>query len=161
AGRAFRYRPLVGGFTMQRLTPGWRPADKLEPISKSPEEDNEAGELNKGSSGCGCYVAALDVTDFAPAERDARKRSPKAVGDPDPRNHTTGRLLSARCEWQRCRRAAEQRDELASFQLIELHFGPREPGPNCRISNCQGPVSRLHAKLLNQSVNYALRTSWR
>src|SRR5262249_344100 len=25
--------------------------------------------------------------------------------------------------------------ELASLQLIELHFGPRQPGPDCRIPN--------------------------
>jgi len=31
------------------------------------------------------------------------------------------RLLRARCERPRCCRAAKQRDELASFQLIELH----------------------------------------
>src|SRR5262249_16461082 len=52
-------------------------------------------------------------------------------------------------------------DELAPFQLIELHFGSRQPGPDCRISNWRGSVSRFHAELLNQSVNHALRTSWR
>jgi hypothetical protein len=34
-------------------------------------------------------------------------------------------LLRAPCEWPNCRSAAEQRDELASFQLIELHSVPR------------------------------------
>ena len=37
----------------------------------------------------------------------------------------------------RRRRAAEQRDELAPFQLIELHPVPRQPGPDYRISNWQ------------------------
>ena len=34
------------------------------------------------------------------------------------------RLLRARRERPCCRRAAEQRDEVAPFQLIELHSGP-------------------------------------
>src|SRR5262249_24918471 len=37
------------------------------------------------------------------------------------------RLLRARCERPRRRRAAEQRDELAPLQLIELHRLLREP----------------------------------
>jgi hypothetical protein len=37
-------------------------------------------------------------------------------------------------------RAAEQRDEVAPFQLIELHSVPRQPGPDYRISNRQGLV---------------------
>jgi hypothetical protein len=38
-------------------------------------------------------------------------------------------------------RAAEQRDELASLQLIELHSAPRQLWPNCRISNWRRIVS--------------------
>ena len=41
------------------------------------------------------------------------------------------RLLCARRE-RPCRRAAEQRDEVAPFQLIELRSGPLQPGPNYR-----------------------------
>src|SRR4029077_17687045 len=44
------------------------------------------------------------------------------------------RLLRARSQWPRRRRAAEQRDELASFQLIELHSIPAAK-PDRRISN--------------------------
>jgi hypothetical protein len=44
------------------------------------------------------------------------------LGDPH-------RLLRARRERPRDRRAAEQRDEVAPFQLIELHSVPRQPGP--------------------------------
>ena len=39
-------------------------------------------------------------------------------------NYGHGALLRARRERQRRRRAAEQRDELAPFQLIELHSVP-------------------------------------
>jgi hypothetical protein len=44
-------------------------------------------------------------------------------------------------------RATKQRDELASFQLIELHSVPCQPGPECRISNCNRSVSG-HAGIL-------------
>jgi hypothetical protein len=40
------------------------------------------------------------------------------------------------------RRAAEQRDEIASSQLVELHSVPRQPGPDCRIPNWGGAVRR-------------------
>jgi hypothetical protein len=40
-------------------------------------------------------------------------------------NHRHRRLLRARRKRPRRRRAAEQRDELASFSLIELHLIPQ------------------------------------
>jgi hypothetical protein len=40
------------------------------------------------------------------------------------------------------RRAAQKRDELAASQLVELHSVPRQPGPDCRISNWRGSVRR-------------------
>ena len=50
-------------------------------------------------------------------------------------------LQSAACrERPRRRRAAEQRDELAASQWIELHSVPAAK-PDCRISNWQGSVS--------------------
>jgi hypothetical protein len=48
-------------------------------------------------------------------------------------------LLRARRERQ-CSRRAEQRDELAAFQLIELHSIPAR-GSDCRIPNLRWPVS--------------------
>src|ERR1700730_14364373 len=49
--------------------------------------------------------------------------------------------LRTRHERPRNRRAPEQRDELAPFQLIELHSVPCQPGPDYRISNWRGSVS--------------------
>ena len=51
-------------------------------------------------------------------------------------------LLCAGRERQGGRRATEHSDELAPFQLIELHSVPCPPGPNCRISNWRGSVRR-------------------
>jgi hypothetical protein len=48
----------------------------------------------------------------------------RATTKPDHRN----RLLRARRQRPRGRRAAEQRDEIASFQLIELHSIPASQG---------------------------------
>src|SRR5260370_21399492 len=53
----------------------------------------------------------------------------------------------SRCERPISCRAAEQRDEIAAFQLIELHSVPCQPGPPCRISNCKRSVSG-HAGIL-------------
>jgi hypothetical protein len=47
----------------------------------------------------------------------------------------TGVTRVARSALAASGRAAEQRDELASFQLIEEHSVPCQPGPDCRISN--------------------------
>src|SRR4029450_9112835 len=51
-------------------------------------------------------------------------------------------LLRARRARPRGRRAAENRDELAPFQLIKLHASPRQPGPDYRITNWRGSVRR-------------------
>jgi len=52
----------------------------------------------------------------------------------------TRRLLRTRRERPR-RRSAEQADELAPSQLIELHSVPCQPGPDCRLSHCTCLVS--------------------
>ena len=68
-----------------------------------------------------------------PKTKCAMTTSPTHVAaKPD---HRHRRLLRARRQRPRGRRAAEQRDELAALQLIELHFGPRQPGPDGRIPN--------------------------
>jgi hypothetical protein len=43
-------------------------------------------------------------------------------------NHRHHRLLRARRERPRSRSAAEQRDEVAPFQFVELHLVPHERG---------------------------------
>ena len=57
----------------------------------------------------------------------------------------TASLLRS-CSERPChRRGAQQRDELAPFQLIELHPISRQPAPNCRISNSRGSVRRCQS----------------
>src|SRR5262249_32820145 len=51
--------------------------------------------------------------------------------------------------------------ELAPFSMDRNAFGPRQPGRMTGYRIGQDQSAGLHAKLLNQSVNYALRTSWR
>src|SRR5262245_13911723 len=60
---------------------------------------------------------------------------------PGPDCRAPARLLRARRERPRGCRAAEQRDERAAFQLVELHSTPVQPGRLCRISNGQASVS--------------------
>src|SRR5262249_4656962 len=55
------------------------------------------------------------------------------------------RLLRACRERPSGRRATEQRDELASFQLIKWHSVPCQPGPDCRISNGGGQSGGIRA----------------
>ena len=54
------------------------------------------------------------------------------------------RLLRARRE-RPCRGRAEQRNEIAAFQLIELHSVPCQPGPNCSISKQRWSVRGYEA----------------
>jgi hypothetical protein len=49
------------------------------------------------------------------------------VAPRNPIRATLRRLLRARRERPRRRRAAQQRDELATFQLMELHHKCRQP----------------------------------
>src|SRR5262249_35300212 len=87
------------------------------------------------------HAAAFDKTGvIQPLSNDSDQecigRPRTAAQDTDNRKL----LLCARREWQRSR-AANQRDELATFQRIEFAFGPRQPGPDCSISNWRGAVS--------------------
>src|SRR5215470_18074336 len=89
------------------------------------------------------HVSALDVTGVTQASVKSREKlacqfERCEVEKPD---HRHRRLLRARPERPRRRRAAEQRDELAPLDdLIELHSIP-EPGPDRRISNWRRIVS--------------------
>jgi hypothetical protein len=60
--------------------------------------------------------------------------------------------LSQSSERPRGSRAAEQRDELASFQLIEVHSVPVSQGRDCRISNWRRIVSGYRSGLYNLLV---------
>ena len=51
--------------------------------------------------------------------------------EPDSRQF---RRLLRTCRERPRRRTAEERDELASFQLIELHRVACQRGPNCRTT---------------------------
>src|SRR5262249_40438560 len=82
-------------------------------------------------------IMHLDVTTVGPAERLKRlaesRRVPlslRIVRAPHPYRDLPFRpvLLRARRERPCCSHAAEQRDELPSFQLIELHSVPASQG---------------------------------
>jgi len=60
-------------------------------------------------------------------------------------------LLRARRERPRDRRAAEQRDEVATFQLIECIRSPAQPGPNCRIPSWRRSFSGYRRLFREQS----------
>jgi hypothetical protein len=89
------------------------------------------------------HVLAFSVAGFAQALAEGGGhihifpgRSP--IEEPD---HGHRRLLRVRRQRPR-RCAAEKRDELAPFLLIELHLVPCQQGPDCRISNWRGSVRR-------------------
>jgi hypothetical protein len=92
------------------------------------------------------HILALDITGFGQSAAESvhhgrvslRRR---AVQKSD---HRHCRLLRA-CRERQCRRAAKQRDEVASSHSIELHLVPCQPGLDARISNWQGSVSGVMA----------------
>src|SRR5262249_21242506 len=82
-------------------------------------------------------ILALDVTGFTNALPKGGQIT-CTIGkrrNAEETDHRRCRLLPSRRYRPRHRCAAEQRDKLSPFHLIELHFGPHQPGPNCSISN--------------------------
>src|SRR6266511_4211003 len=75
-------------------------------------------------------VAPFDITEVAhPAHEFLAEWIVVRGSLPDvPDTRRLARLLRARRERPSDRRAAEESDELAPFQLIELHFDPCQPG---------------------------------
>jgi hypothetical protein len=75
-----------------------------------------------------CHIAAPDETSFAQTlvERAQTVRHFVGRSDAEKPCDRHRRLLRARRERPRGRRAAEQRDELAPFQFIELHSIPTD-----------------------------------
>src|SRR5947209_13838543 len=73
------------------------------------------------------HVLPFDIPDFRKASAKCRDWPPRIFcrARVDKSNHWEGRLLPARSQWPRGRCAAEQRDELAPFHLIEMHQRPR------------------------------------
>src|SRR5262245_31311735 len=73
-----------------------------------------------------CHVLALDITSLfeALSERGHVCCKGSWRSTAEIANHRQLGLLGSDGERPRRRRAAEERDELASLQLIELHFGP-------------------------------------
>src|SRR5262245_49656177 len=74
-------------------------------------------------------VLAFNVAGFAEAFRERCRMASGAIerSTTDTADHRHRRLLRARRERPRDRPAAEERDELATFQLIELHHKCRQP----------------------------------
>src|SRR5262249_20607472 len=85
-------------------------------------------------------IAAFYIARFAEA-LVKRAQSPAPLGGglrTEEAEHATPRLRArgagARAGRGDRRAADEQRDEVTTFQLIELHSVPCQPGPDCRIS---------------------------
>jgi hypothetical protein len=76
------------------------------------------------------HVLADDVTALAqtPTERGQEVLAPPGRSTVEPSDYRHRRLLRARRERPRGDHAAEKRDELAAFQLIELHSIACRPG---------------------------------
>jgi hypothetical protein len=88
-------------------------------------------------------VVALDVTEIAQGATGCfhLRVSLRGAKQQNAQARDLCGLLRARRERPRGHRAAEQRDEITSSQLIELHSVSCHPGPDCRISNWRGSVS--------------------
>src|SRR5262249_37855359 len=86
------------------------------------------------------HVLAFDVAGFVEALAEPGNKGRIRQSGTDEADHRHRRLLRMHRERPRGCSAAEQRDELAPFQLIEGHSVPCQPGPNYRISNLQWSV---------------------
>src|SRR5262249_12814720 len=87
-----------------------------------------------------CRVSAFDVTGVFQRLAECRHQVKVKGLAVEKSDHRKRRLLRARRERPRGR-AAEQRDELAASQLIELHAVSRQPGQDCRIPFSRTSVS--------------------
>jgi hypothetical protein len=72
----------------------------------------------------------------------------RCTRDKEPDSRQLPRLLRTRHEWPR-RRAAEERDELASLQLIEVHPIPHEPGPRKQDTELAGVSQEVTERFHN------------
>src|SRR3981081_2099004 len=73
-------------------------------------------------------VATLDIGSFVEPSPDSVELASFTVRAAEQTNHRHRQLLRARSERPCNRRAADERDELAPFQLIELHSIPASQG---------------------------------
>src|SRR5262245_6429940 len=90
------------------------------------------------------HILSIEIAEFAqPAlERDYDSHGIVWRSTAEEPDHRHRRLLRTCRERPSSGRAAEQRDELAPFQLVELHSVPSQPGPDCRISDWQRSVRK-------------------
>ncbi len=102
-------------------------ADRSDP-PPSDTQWRHSGHQNRPRSG----PAETLAQDSSSQASDERRRKP---------DHRYRRLLPPSRHRPRHSGAAEQRDELAPFQLLELHQMPHKPGPLGTISNWRRSVS--------------------
>ena len=117
-------------------------------------ETRKAGHVAARSSQTIDVACADRIGDVRKHDRYSARRSPQwpgtstARGEDDVRRERTHaphplRLLRAHRVRPRCHNAAEQRDDLASFHLIQLHFRPAGAGlHDFELAGTSVPVER-------------------